>query len=369
MDKIEHYIHWKKFVFATGLIWLVQGTYTTLNTGLFQQYSGTEVRWTAISIYSFGTAFVWWLLTPLIFWLILQISNRVKSVYSSIGLHLLLAIMLASIQRLITIAIIYNAIKWTEAVDLSLLKLENFFGMNFLRNVGNGVLVYFVIAGILYGYLYYIKNRVQEVEQTKLTAALSKVKLENLKYQLQPHFLFNSLQAISTLLHRDVKAADQALGDLGDLLRYSIRNIDKEKGTLGEELMSLQKYLDLQQTRFGDQLQTNIKFEDNLIGALVPAFLLQPIVENSIKHNIEKTGSAIRVEIQISKSNEKLVIQVTDNGPPNNDPSPSSGNGIGTKNLQLRLEALYGEKASIQSESLVPTGYQTIIKLPYENLA
>jgi LytS/YehU family sensor histidine kinase len=272
----------------------------------------------------------------------------------------------AIIQRLINIAIVYHAIKWTEAIDLSLLKLENFFGMNFVRNVGNGILVYLVITGILYGYMFYLKNRMQEKQQARLTAALSKLKIENLKYQLQPHFLFNSLQSISTLIHRDTKAADQALGDLGDLLRYSIRNIDTEKVTLGEELMSLQKFIDLQQTRFAEKLKVAIDFEEGVMEALVPAFLLQPIIENSIKHNIEETGEPVEVHLWMTKVEEKLILKIQDDGDHKQGLSKTKGNGIGIKNLKLRLEALYQNNQTFTSQYLEHAGFQTIIEIPFE---
>lgn len=364
MKLIDPQIQWKKFILITGLIWLMQGTYATLNTGVFQQYNQTDVNWLAISIYSYGTAFVWWLLMPIMLWTMLKLKNETKSVYKLIGIHLILAIAVSSIQRLLNIAISYNLIKWTEAVDLSLLKLENFFGSNFVRNVGNGLLVYFVLALILYGYLYYLEHQAQKINQSLLSAELSKVKLENLKYQMQPHFLFNSLQSISALLHRDTKAADQALGDLGDLLRYSIRNIDTETVSLGEEIMGVQKYIDLQKTRFGENLSAQIDFEDVSMETRVPAFFLQPIIENSIKHNIERSGNAVHIEISISKDEEMLVVQIQDDGARMKDLSKKNGSGIGISNLKLRLEALYQNRAVLSASQLEPKGYLTSIKIP-----
>jgi sensor histidine kinase YesM len=364
MKLIDPQIRWKKFILITGLIWLLQGTYSTLNTGVFQQYNQADVMWLAISIYSYGTAIVWWMLMPIMLWTILKLKNYTTSIYKLIGIHLILAIGVSAIQRLLNIAISYNLIKWTEAVNLSLLKLENFFGSNFVRNVGNGLLVYFVVVAILYGYLYYLDHQAQKINQSLLSAELSKVKLENLKYQMQPHFLFNSLQSISTLIHRDTKAADQALGDLGDLLRYSIRNIDTETVSLGEEIMSIQKYIDLQKTRYGENLNAQIDFEDGLMETRVPAFLLQPIIENSIKHNIEHSGNPVHIYVTISKEDEMISIQVKDDGVSEKEHATKKGNGLGLHNLKLRLETLYQNRAVFEASKLSPIGFRTIIKIP-----
>jgi|GEM_PF-5174991 len=355
-------IDWKRVILISLIVWVIQGTYTTLNTGLFQQLSGVPTRWLAISIYSGGTALTWAIFTPLIFWIIVRSEYLLKGIFQIALYHIIIGIVISSAQRYMTVILTYNMILWTEAVDLSLLKWENFMGYNFIRQVGNSIVVYLVITCILYGYLYYIKSQNYIIERSQLESKLSKARLESLKYQFQPHFLFNSLQSISTLMHRDIREADQSLGDLSELLRHSIKTIDIDKITLGEELFHLQKYIDLQKMRYQDKLSSNIQFDKALIDIKVPPFILQPIVENSVKHGIEESGSTINISIAIVQEGNKLVIHCKDDGLDIKQDTPSSG--LGLKNLQSRLDALYLDQAELNYGSISAGGYWTTIIIP-----
>ena len=355
-------ISWR-LILIVGSIWILQATFSTFNTGLIQQYSGNTPRWLAIAIYSYADAFGWCLMTVVMYWVIQRLSVLRWSITRLIVAHLVLAIAIASIQRLIGIVLSYNLIYFTEAVDLSLLRWSNFFGMNYIRYVANGLVTYFVIVGILYGYSYYVRSRQYLLQKAELETQLAKARIENLKFQFQPHFLFNSLQSVSTLMHRDLKSADQALGDLGDLLRYSIKTIDTEKIRLGDELMYLQKYIHLQQTRFGDKLTSHIDFDESLLDAKVPSFLLQPIVENSIKHGLEATGNAVQIHIRIVRDQYRLQFICRDFNKPN-DEATTSHSGTGLSNLQLRLNNLYEANAQVTTQAL-EDGFETIISIPY----
>ena len=333
-----------------------------LNTGVFQQLSGQPTKWLAIGIYSFGAAIVWWILTPLIYAIVIKASKTRQTWTWLLLTYTVCGVMVAALHRLITILITYNLILWTEAVDLSLLKLSNFFGFSFLRNAGNDLIIFFVVVAILYGYIYYRRNKEFELQRTQLESKIKSLQIENLKYQLQPHFLFNSLQGISSLMNVDLNQADQAVGTLGDLLRHSIQSIDKEKILLSEEIYYTQKYLDLQKMRFGDLLNTEIKCEDNLLNKKIPYFILQPIVENSIKHGIEKNNSSLSIEIKINHQGEHLVITCQDNIPI----SKADSNGFvgqGLKNLNDRLESQFGSQFELDSGFLPQGGYCTKISI------
>jgi len=364
---MEGHFNWKNFILLSFFIWMVQGSYSALNTGLIQQYSGIEAKWLAIWIYSLSAAFTWFIFTPLICRFILIVDRSKLGTTGIIIAHFISAIIVAIIQRLSNIFFSYNLIKITEAVDLKLLKLSNFFGLNFISHLGKGIVVYAVITVCIYGYLFYRKNLIIENEKSKMREALSKVQLENLKYQLQPHFLFNSLQAISTLMHRNLELADKALGDLGDLLRFSIYNIDRNRVTLGQELMYLQKYVDLQKTRFGEKLDIQISYDQNMIDCLVPVFILQPIVENTIKHVLENTGNNTIVKINIVKGvDHKITIDLIDDGRVVKGSHKQTKSGLGLKNISLRLEAIYGKEASMSYGQIDDVGFQTTIKIPLE---
>lgn len=357
-------IRWQRFIGLAAILWFLQGAYSTLNTSLIQQYSGLEVRLLAITIYSFSSALVWFLFTPLILRLIIWVDERFVKWYKILIALIVVAPFLSSLQRLLDIFLTYSLIKWTAAIDLSLLHLDNFFGLNFWRQVANGIVIYFVITGIIYAYLFYRRNQMIRLERSRLQAELASVKLENLTYQLQPHFLFNSLQSVSTLMHRDLDTADQALADLSDLLRHSIQNIGKDHISLGEELLYLQKYVDLQQTRYQGKFSAQIKFDQDILEEKVPAFLLQPLVENSIKHGVESSGNSIQVQIEAIKNGNTIEISCRDNGRLKAQKTKVR-EGIGIKNLQLRLKALYADRAEL---AFGPTaeGFQTIMQIPLD---
>ena len=353
----------RQFILLSVLIWLIQGFYSALNTGLIQFYADIEVNWLAIFIYSFSSAFSWFCFTPLIELIIRKIDGCKLGVSSALFIHVVSGITVAASQRLLNIALSFNLIKWTRAVDLDLLNISNFFGLNFVRHALNGIVVYAIIAACIKGYIYYKKHRLSEAQKLSLENQMVQLKIENLKYQLQPHFIFNSLQSISTLMHRQLNKADHAMSSLSDLLRFLIESIDKEFVTLADELFHLQKYVDLQKLRFEDRFEMSIRYEEPLLEWEVPAFLLQPIVENSVKHSLEKAGQTTSISLDISTGIDHVQFTIQDNGPFRHQ---ENTNGLGLKNIEQRIKAIYGDFASIKAEYVKEGGFRTIICLPID---
>ena len=164
--------------------------------------------------------------------------------------------------------------------------------------------------------------------------------LQVLKSELHPHFLFNTLHAISTLMHRDVGAADRMLARLSDLLRHSLEHIGQQETTLQAELEFLALYVEIEQMRFGDRLSVDVDAAPETLELAVPAFLLQPLVENAIRHAVAPRAAGGAVEIQASRFDDTLRIEVRDDGP--GFPAGPARNGIGLSNTRARLEQLYG---------------------------
>src|SRR4029079_2186861 len=168
--------------------------------------------------------------------------------------------------------------------------------------------------------------------------------LQALKMQLHPHFLFNTLNSISALLDEDVDAADQMLARLGDLLRMTLENSGAQEITLQEELEFLRCYLEIEQVRFNDRLTVDMKIEPATLDAQVPNLILQPIVENAIKHGIVSRIAPGRIEISAIRYGGSLKLQVRDNGPGLHPGEASSGRvkeGLGLANTRARLEQRY----------------------------
>lgn len=188
--------------------------------------------------------------------------------------------------------------------------------------------------------------RDREREAAELEAALTRSRLEVLKGQLQPHFLFNTLNTVASLVHDDPDGAERVLAHLGDLLRLSLQDGSAGEVTLARELDFLERYAAIQRIRFADRLIVRLEIEPATRRALVPTFLLQPLVENSIRHGIEPRAATGTVTVRASRSGEWLRLEVLDDGigigSDGTNGRDNNGHGVGLRNTRLRLEQLYG---------------------------
>jgi signal transduction histidine kinase len=217
------------------------------------------------------------------------------------------------------------------------------FWSRFLRVFPVSVLQAILLVGIAHGFTYYVRLRSQELQASRLRASLSEARLQALKMQLQPHFLFNALNAVSTLIHRDPEAADQMLASLAAFLRHTLATAQAQEVPLAEELRFLELYLEIEQVRFGHRLQVAMRVERGTRQALVPHLILQPLVENAIRHGIATLVEGGRVEISAAREGEQLRLRVRDNGVGLAAAGRSArGEGVGLASTRGRLEQLYG---------------------------
>ena len=228
--------------------------------------------------------------------------------------------------------------------------------------------IYWAVVGVWSAYNYYRKYRERELQTSQLEARLAQSRLQVLKMQLHPHFLFNALNAISELIHRDPDAADRMLTDLSDLLRMSFENLEVQEVSLKQELEFLHKYIEIEQMRFHDRLVVEMQIAPETLDATVPNMILQPIVENAIKHGISPRASGGRIDIEATRANGHLEIKVQDNGLgiPFGD-TEHLPEGVGLSNTRRRLRHLYGEKHKF---SITSTGAQGVIvglEIPFRN--
>jgi LytS/YehU family sensor histidine kinase len=196
----------------------------------------------------------------------------------------------------------------------------------------------------------------------QLEMQLSHAELENLKSQLHPHFLFNSLHTIGVLMQEDVDAASRLLVCLGDLLRMALERRENEI-TLQSELEFVSKYLEIEQTRFHDRLKVHMDVPADLLGVYVPSLALQPLVENAIKHGISVDSAAGRLEIAAQLHNGRVRLCIRDDGP---GPAPGSRLrfGVGLTNVKSRLKQLYGDESSLELTGGDGRGCEAIITIP-----
>ena len=246
----------------------------------------------------------------------------------------------------------------TEASSLSA-QLEQFVG----HNVVDGYLAYGVLVAIRQALHFQREKTRREVEASRLSAELAQSRLQVLKTQLQPHFLFNTLHAIVTLLEEEPASAEDMLLRLSDLLRALLEDREGREITLQRELELLDLYLGIQRMRFKDRLTTRIYVAPETLGCAVPGLILQPLVENAIRHGIGKHVGSDCVEIESRSEGEVLHLEVR-NGNSVLDGSPQGGHGIGLSNTRLRLRELYGDAAQIRLDVLWPRGVACRIRLP-----
>jgi two-component system, LytTR family, sensor kinase len=211
------------------------------------------------------------------------------------------------------------------------------------------------------------RRQADDVVKARMMAHEAQLKM--LRYQLNPHFLFNTLNSLSTLtLEGRGAAASGMIENLSDFLRYSLESDPMQRVALARELESVEQYLGIEQLRFSDRLTVRISVDPNAVAALVPSMILQPLAENAIKHAVAKRAKGGTIEIDISCDRTTLDIRLRDNGP-GDVPAESGGTesiGIGLANTRERLRAMYGDNAQFSIEPVRPRGMEAHVRLPLE---
>jgi LytS/YehU family sensor histidine kinase len=229
-------------------------------------------------------------------------------------------------------------------------------------NLPWSVFLYFTLLGSIFAFTYYGEVRERESQQARLAAQLAEAKLSALRMQLNPHFLFNSLNAITVLVRdRNVQDASRMLELLSGVLRQVLQGHKRQEVTLDEELQFIEKYLAIEQVRFSDRLQINWAIDSNLHNALVPEFILQPLVENAIRHGIGKRSEEGVIEITAAAANGELMLSVKDNGP---GYASTSEGGVGLANTRDRLATLFGEAAKLDVINADGEGTVATVRFP-----
>ena len=213
---------------------------------------------------------------------------------------------------------------------------------------------------------YYERYRERDLRATRLSEQLARSQLQGLRNQIHPHFLFNTLNSIAALIHRDVEAADDMLADLGYLLRAYLTGDEEQESTLGRELQLLGTYVRIQQRRFQDRLSWSTDVAKELLNAVAPTLLLQPLVENAILHGIASRSEPGHVHIAAHREESSLVIEVSDNG---SGLAPNFKEGLGLSNTRSRLTQLYGDKQSFHIQSKENQGVTIRVILPLRFVA
>ncbi len=291
----------------------------------------------------FNIHFLGWLYTML-FMTFIAITTKIMMEKKTRWIYIILMHLIAS--SLLVVFIFKMAIFTGLLTDTI---KPYYYGVNFdfstyVKNIDFYFVTYLALVSIIYAYYYFNEKKITNFQKLQLERQLHLAKILKLKSNLQPHFLFNTLNSIHTLMQTDVKMSQNMIVDLSDLLREVIDLKDESMINLKEELRLLDKYLSIQKIRFKDDLQVFIAIEDNLEDILVPTMIVQPILENTIKHGYSEHHIELIISVDIFKSKNELVYLIKNNGKPLQRPFSSLMNkGMGLSNIIERLSTIYGE--------------------------
>jgi len=240
--------------------------------------------------------------------------------------------------------------------------------MDYIGGVMGSFYIMLCWSGLYFGIKYYQQLQDQTEQTLKATAAAHQAQLKMLRYQLNPHFLFNTLNAISTLILDGAnETANKAVSRLSDFLRYTLENDPMSRVTLGSELNALDLYLEIEKVRFGDRLVVEKSIEATAQEALVPSLILQPLIENAIKYAItpSEQGGTLRIFARVQRGT--LVLQISDTGPGlDGGDNGQKSCGVGLRNTRERLQQLYGDAQAFTLGPNEPTGLTVTINIPFE---
>lgn len=229
-----------------------------------------------------------------------------------------------------------------------------------------GVPLYWVLVGVAHSLAAMAALREREKQAAQLAAHLTQAQLAGLRTQLHPHFLFNTLNSIAALIPKNSKLATEMVMNLSDLLRMTLREPQRGEIRLSEELKLLQHYVDIQRLRFGERLTFHVEATDEAMNAFIPPLLLQPLVENAIRHGLEASDQTEQITARARVVNQELQLEVVNTFTAGADDSrpPISSTGVGLANTQARLKVQYGDHQCFQAGPLTDGGFQVAIRIP-----
>jgi two-component system, LytTR family, sensor kinase len=349
---------WKKR-WAQGVLLIVFWTIPAIffSSQLYFMYSRSpKVTWGTALTEELNYCYLWAVFTPIILWLVRRFRIEGKFRFRNTLIHVLASLILSILQRGIHIALacmVFNHRPIT--MDMVVTAIYS--------NFDYGILIYWVLLLVDHAVLYYQKFREGELIALRLESQLVSAQLQALKMQLHPHFLFNTLHSISALIHKDIDAADRMIARLGDFLRLTLDNVSTQEVTLEKELQFLTGYLEIERIRFHDRLKINFEIDPNTLDLYVPNLILQPIVENAIRHGIAPRNEPGELWIQSSLVGSSLQLRVRDNGHGLKEGDQPKHEGIGISNTRSRMQQLYGDQARLEFAN-VRGGFTVILQLP-----
>jgi hypothetical protein len=320
---------------------------------------GRSILWREAIINSLGDWYVWGLLSVPIARFARRFPPEAGAAWRTAGIHLGAALGF-SIAWVGLRALVGQTQSWMLGEPVT---FSEVFRPLLVGSLPFDLLMYGVIVSVNHAIDYYRKYHERTVHTLELEKHLAEARLQALLRQLKPHFLFNTLNGIASLMHSDVKAADRMLVRLAELLRLTMSHPGQPLTRLRDELAFIEKYLEIERIRFRDRLSVSIDVDPTTLDAQVPSLILQPLVENAIRHGIEPHPRPGMIELTVRREPGAIVITVRDNGAG----EPAGGftrEGIGLGNTRARLRELYGDRHSFQLANHPEGGLVIRLSLP-----
>lgn len=336
------------------LWWTVDGLVSAAQVHSMQAAAGDAVSWDDALVPALASAWLWIPLTMFALWSAARIPIERRRIVAPAAAHVAAAVMV-SVARAAAVLLLNDRIGWYADPPA--------FADTIAVSLGNNVFIYWLLVGVGHAVHYARTARRQH-------AQLAEARLRVLKSQLQPHFLFNTLNTINAYVHTEPETAERIVDRLARLLRETLASGATQEVTLRAELAVLEPYLEIEQTRFEGRLRVRWSIESGTFDAAVPHFLLQPLVENAIRHGLAKRSAGGTVEIAAWRDRDRLRIRVQDDGVGLHPDFQSQRDwGVGLRNSHDRLQQLYGSRASLDLARVSGGGTAVLLRIPYKTLA
>jgi two-component system, LytTR family, sensor kinase len=341
-------------------LWSLVGLAIASEIYLSSNFLGRSVTWGEAISDSLEDWYVYGVLSLPVVWLARRFPPERGSRWITAGIHLAAAL-LFSLAYILVRTFVGESDGWITGESAS---FGEIFHPLLVRTFPFNLLVYGVILSVSHALDYYRKYHERTVQTLELGKHLTEARLQALLHQLKPHFLFNTLNGIASLMHTDVDAADRMLVRLSELLRITMAHTGAPQTTLREEIAFLERYLDIEKIRFRNRLEVTIAIDNEAIDAQVPSLILQPMVENAMRHGVEPHARMGRIELKGSQFDGNLVLTVSDNGS-GIPPDGLKREGIGIANTRARLAELYGARQKFELVNMPEGGLCVRITIPF----
>jgi two-component system LytT family sensor kinase len=346
-------------------IWLGLGLFDATQTVFVMRAEGMHHAWARLFLTLLCSWLPWALATPFVLRLVRRYPPiQVRPIAAWIA-HLAACAAIGLVSAAVTASLEVSLNPWMQSPP------PGPFFHHWLYKFYNGLLAYLILYGSVLAICYVLDSRerlaLQRTETARLNEQLSKAQLNALRRQIEPHFLFNTLNAIAGLVREKRNdAAVSMIAGLSDFLRRVLENSTRQEVPLGEEVGFLQKYLEIQKVRFGERLQLRLDVPNELFSAQIPSLILQPMVENAIKHGIAKRAQGGAIQIAAFRSNGKLTLSIHNDGPSLPANWEQTHSGIGISNVRTRLQSLYGDQFELSMFNQDMGGVEVLVSVPFK---